>query len=262
LANAGAPVTPQAGAEAGAEAGIVQPFRSAKSPALAPRALLVATQADMDWLTRRLAPHSAHTRGLYTSRLVQIASDQGEFTLVGPLMGAPYAVMLLETLIAWGAGEFLFLGWCGGIQPDLEVGDLILATEAHIDEGTSPSYGQSWQGRVACTGQALGQGASDAARREGLRLRPGAVWTTDAVFRETPAKVKAHQQAGVLAVEMEVSALYSAAAFHGARCLALLTVSDLLADLTWRPGFKAARFKTNRQRLCETALMTCLEKDP
>jgi purine-nucleoside phosphorylase len=216
----------------------------------------------MDWLTRRVAPHSAHTRGLYTSRLVQLASDQGELTLVGPLLGAPYAAMLLETLIAWGANEFLFVGWCGGIQQGLGVGDLIWATEAHIDEGTSPSYGQSWQGRVASTGQSLGQRVKGASRRQGLHLRRGAVWTTDAVFRETPAKVKAHQQAGALAVEMEVSALYSVAAFHGVTCLALLTVSDLLADLTWRPGFKAERFKTNRRRLCEAALQTCLEKDP
>jgi purine-nucleoside phosphorylase len=177
-------------------------------------------------------------------------------------MGAPYAVMLLETLVAWGAREFLFVGWCGAIQADIEVGDLIWATAAHIDEGTSPSYGQPWQGRVAIAAPALGQRVKGVARREDLYLRRGAVWTTDAVFRETPAKVRGFQQAGVLAVEMEVSALYSAAAFHGCACLALLTVSDLLADLTWRPGFKEERFNTNRRRLCKAALTTCLEKDP
>jgi purine-nucleoside phosphorylase len=252
----------QAGAEAEAEAGIVQPVRSARSPVLAPRALLAATQADMGWLTRRVAPHTAHSRGLYTSRLVQTASERGELTLVGPLMGAPYAVMLLETLLAWGAREFLFLGWCGAIQPDLGVGDLVWAVDAHIDEGTSPSYGQSWQGAVAASGRALARRTAAVLKREGLALRQGRVWTTDAIFRETPAKVKHHQGAGTLAVEMEVSALYSAAAFHGASAQALLCVSDLLADLTWRPGFKNEAFNTNRQRLCAAALKICLEKDP
>jgi purine-nucleoside phosphorylase len=268
MEQGGAPETARAGApanavaEAGAEAGIVQPVRSAKSPVLAPRVLLIAPQADMDWLVRRVAPHTAHARNLYTSRLVQTVSDQGELSLVGPLMGAPYAVMLLETLLSWGAREFLFMGWCGAIQPDLKAGDLIWATDALIDEGTSPSYGRSWQGWVAASGRALSKRAAAVLAGEGLAARRGRVWTTDAIFRETPTKVKHHQRAGNLAVEMEVSALYSAAAFHGVPALALLSVSDLLADLTWRPGFKSETFNTNRRRLCHAALKICLENRP
>jgi purine-nucleoside phosphorylase len=177
-------------------------------------------------------------------------------------MGAPYAVMLLETLLAWGARDLLFVGWCGAIQAGLKVGDLIWATEARIDEGTSPSYGQSWQGRVVASARGLAARAAQVLKREGIAVQRGGVWTTDAIFRETPTKVRGFQQAGVLAVEMEVSALYSAAAYYGADLLALLTVSDSLADLTWRPGFRDEAFHANRRRLCEAALKICLEKDP
>lgn len=245
-----------------AEVGIVQPIRTAKTPVLAPRVLMAATQADLDHLSRQIKPYLSRSRQLYTSRLLQTASDLGELTIVGPLMGAPYAVMLLETLMAWGAREFLFLGWCGAIQPQIAIGDLIWADAAHMDEGTSPSYGQAWQGRVVAPEGGLNKGAAGVLRQEGLEWHKGAVWTTDAIFRETPSRVAHFQKKEALAVEMEVSALYSAAAFHGAACLALLTVSDLLADHTWRPGFKNDTFKRNRQRLCRAALKICLEKDP
>lgn len=245
-----------------AEVGIVQPIRTAKTPLLAPRVLMAATQVDVDWLARHVAVHVKGSRRLYTSRLIQTASDRGDLTIVGPLMGAPYAVMLLETLFAWGAREFLFVGWCGGIDPGTAIGDLIWVDAAHIDEGTSPAYGQPWQGCVKPSGSRLSQRTAKVLGGAGLELRQGPVWTTDAIFRETPSKVAHFQNAGALAVEMEVSAIYSAAAFHGAASLALLTVSDLLADFTWRPGFKHDAFKHNRQRLCEAALKICLEKDP
>lgn len=245
-----------------AEVGIVQPIRTANTPVLAPRVLLAATQVDVDFLARQVKPYVSRSRQLYTSRLIQAASDEEELTLVGPLMGAPYAVMLLETLMAWGAREFLFVGWCGAIDPGTAIGDLIWADAAHIDEGTSPAYGQQWQGWVKPSGPSLAQRAAGVLKDQDLELRRGPVWTTDAIYRETPAKVTRFQKAGALAVEMEVSALYSAAAFHGVSILALLIVSDLLADYVWRPGFKNDHFKRNRQRLCEAALKICLEKDP
>ena len=252
----------EAAAEAVAEAGIVKPIRNAKTPTLAPRVLMAATPVDLDFLARQTQAHAAGSRKLYTSRLIHTASARGELTIVGPLMGAPYAVMLLETLVAWGACEFLFVGWCGALTHEIAIGDLLWASEAHIDEGSSPAYGQQWQGRVPPSGEGLGQRAAAQLEAQGLQLRRGPVWTTDAIFRETPTKVAHFQKKGALAVEMEVSALYSAAAFHGVSILALLTVSDSLADDVWRPGFRNDDFKRNRQRLCEAALKICLEKDP
>ncbi|MDJ0780501.1 MAG: nucleoside phosphorylase [Desulfosarcinaceae bacterium] len=245
-----------------AEMGIVQPVRSAKTPVLQRRVLLAAAQADAAYLAQRVAPHVTHSRQLYTSRLIQTASERGTLSVVGPLMGAPYAVMLMETLVAWGAREFCFLGWCGAIQREIAVGDLLWVTEAHIDEGTSPSYGQRWQGRVRAPAHGLGHRADRVLRDDGLPALKGAVWTTDAIFRETPAKVKRFRAAGALAVEMEVSALYAAAEFHEISCLALLTVSDRVVDNIWQPGFKTEIFQTNRRRHCEAALRICLEEDP
>jgi uridine phosphorylase len=79
-------------------------------------------------------------------------------------------------------------------------------------------------------------------------IHRGTVWSTDAPFRETVGKVGAYQAAGVLAVDMETSALFAVARFRGIRLASLLVVSDELSSLSWRPGFKDPRFQAIRSR--------------
>jgi purine-nucleoside phosphorylase len=71
----------------------------------------------------------------------------------------------------------------------------------------------------------------------------GTVWTTDAPYRETPTKVKTYQDKGVLAVEMEMSALMTLAMYRAVRLSGLLVVSDELFDLKWHSGFKSPQLK-------------------
>ena len=60
--------------------------------------------------------------------------------------------------------------------------------------------------------------------------------------RETREKVERYQKEGVLAVEMEISALFTVAKFRGAELGAMPVVSDELATFKWRPGFKMEEF--------------------
>ena len=93
----------------------------------------------------------------------------------------------------------------------------------------------------------------------GRRLHRGPVWTTDAPFRETPAKVSDYQRRGALAVEMECSALFTVAAFRAVSAAALLVVSDELSSLTWRPGFRDPRFTRGREAACDAIGRLCSE---
>ena len=61
-------------------------------------------------------------------------------TLAGPAPGAPYAVMVLEKLIALGVQTVVALGWCGSLKPEVRIGDLIIPESAHSEEGTSGHY--------------------------------------------------------------------------------------------------------------------------
>lgn len=225
--------------------GIVQPIVSPRTPRIGPMGVLAATRTDLPALMAALKLGNGRSRSLYMSQLH--IRDDGVF-LSGPVMGAPYAVMILETLAAWGAKEILFLGWCGAISPEVRIGDILVPTLAWIDEGTSRAYSPE-PGQISRPTIPLTRGITTLLSNNSIPYHEGAIWTTDAIFRETPDKVKHFQGMGALAVEMEVSALFTVSAFLGIALSAILVVSDDLSDLTWKHGFKDIRFVETRQKL-------------
>jgi len=58
-------------------------------------------------------------------------------------------------------------------------------------------------------------------------------------------------------VEMELSALLTVARFRGVAAGAILVVSDELASLTWRPGFRDPLFTAARKAVCEVLSTLC-----
>ncbi|MGD8369304.1 MAG: nucleoside phosphorylase [Desulfobacterales bacterium] len=238
------------------EQGIVRPLRGRSSPTLGSLAVMAATRTDFSDLCRLLGRDPRSGRRLYTSRL--ILQDGGP-AVIGPMVGAPYAAMVMETLIAWGANRFVFVGWCGTISPELPIGALLLPDAALIDEGTSvhyPTPGASDKKR--CAPSARMQGSIAAAMQTvDVGFRTGAVWSTDAIFRETPSQVLRFRQMGAVAVEMEASALFSVGRFRGVEVGAAMVVSDDLSELVWRHGFHDPRFERGRQALCEGIAALC-----
>ncbi|MGB5985942.1 MAG: nucleoside phosphorylase [Desulfobacterales bacterium] len=237
---------------------IITPYRSSKTPVLGPLALMVATRGDLALLCRRLALPRDQFQRIFTSRLYQTELAGIPLSVAGPMMGAPYAAAILETLIAWGARRILFWGWCGAIATHLRNGDLVLPTAALSGEGTSRHYQpelaeeevlQPSRELVKHLGQPPAEGAP--------HPHPGLIWTTDAVFRETREKIADLQAQGVLAVEMELAALFSVARFRGVALAGLLVVSDELGTLAWRPGFSSDAFQQGRAAGLARVLTCC-----
>jgi uridine phosphorylase len=177
-------------------------------------------------------------------------------SFVGPIIGAPYAVMLFETLIAWGARSFIFFGWCGAISPDVKIGDILIPTSAVVDEGTSIHYLQPRESVVHPSPATTGLIKTILSDRD-IAFHEGRIWSTDAIFRETPDKVSHYQSSGVVAVEMELSALFSVGRFRNVDVGGILVVSDELSTLKWHPGFKDERFKQGRKSACEVIRQIC-----
>ena len=159
------------------------------------------------------------------------------FSTLSSPVGAPMAVMLLEQLIALGARRFLYLGFCGALDPTLAIGDLFVPLRAARQEGTSYHYLPA--GVEPPPAPAVVALLRQEAARSRLDVADGRMWTTDAPFRETPAKIAAFQAAGVRAVDMEAAALLAVAAYRGCEAAALLVVSDECYHPVWRPGFGA-----------------------
>lgn len=145
-------------------------------------------------------------------------------------MGAPATVMFLETLIALGIKEVVFLGFAGAIQ-QISIGDKLLVTEAIRLEGTSYHYLPSHSLSVPSKG--LRKKLDLFFSNKGISFVEGKVCSTDAPFRETFNLIEDLRQRQVLAIDMEVAAVFAIAAFRKINVSAVVIVSDELRDGKW-----------------------------
>jgi len=135
------------------------------------------------------------------------------------------------------------------------VGSVVLPDSALVEEGTSAHYLAPHVRTEPSTAlvEALRLGLTEA----GVRPFLGRVWTTDAVFRETRGKVLRYQRDGVLAVDMESSALMTVASFRGVDLACAMVVSDELGSLRWHRGFHTQAFTETLQKVVGVAAL-CL----
>jgi uridine phosphorylase len=236
---------------------IVKPVKGRKSPELGELAVMVGSERDLFDICELMNAERNDFHRLFNSKLYIIDSGNTSVSFAGPFIGAPYAVMVMETLIAWGVKKILFFGWCGAISRDVKIGDIIVPTSAVIDEGTSKHYADGQDPQAYPSEQIVKKTAATLSSR-GIPFHQGMIWTTDAIYRETPGQVAKHQLNGVLGVEMEGSALFTAARFRCVDMGAVMVVSDELFELKWRPGFSESTFKKARRAVSGAMHALCL----
>lgn len=235
---------------------VIRPVKSRNTPKLGHVAVMAATTPDFQLLKNHLDFEDQDSRHLYTANLLVGSGRSSGMSLCGPFIGAPYGAMILETLIAWGVTRIVFMGWCGAISKDVHIGDLVLPTGALVDEGTSLHYLHKTMDTVSPSSLIL-EKTRQTLQSPQRTYHEGLVWTTDAAFRETREAVLSFQARGVLAVEMELSALLSVGMFHDVDVSSLLVVSDELSSLTWKPGFKSEQFKQARKDTAMIVMKLC-----
>ncbi|TFF96699.1 phosphorylase [Candidatus Thorarchaeota archaeon] len=149
--------------------------------------------------------------------------------------GAPAAGLHLEGLIASGVDRVIMAGSAGSISPTARVGSIVLPTWGIREEGTSYHY---LPAETDCRPSAdLLQEIRGVMGLE--RVSEGGVWTTDAALRETKEKVKQYAKRGVLAVDMECTALMAIALYRNVQFAAVLVITDELFEGEWRRGFRS-----------------------
>ncbi|MEQ1873141.1 MAG: nucleoside phosphorylase [Ilumatobacteraceae bacterium] len=151
--------------------------------------------------------------------------------LVSPGVGAPAAVCSLEVVISLGATDIIGCGGAGIVKAGFDIGHVIVPTGAIRDEGTSYHYAPH-DAVVAPHPRALAA-IDDVLTEAGVPHDRGLTWTTDAIFRETAAKVARRREQGCLAVEMEAAAMFACAAFRGAVYGQLLYAGDDVSAEEW-----------------------------
>ena len=113
----------------------------------------------------------------------------------------------------------------------MPIGSIVLPLSAVVDEGTSRHY-VGVKERIDAPG-AVSQTLSEEAAEMGVEIAEGAVWTTDAPYREMRSKAEELSGRGVVAVEMECSALFALGEFRGIEVGGFVVISDTLFP-EWR----------------------------
>jgi uridine phosphorylase len=219
------------------ESGIISPVREAHEAAVPPRVILTFTRPD--------------------HQLRQGVWQEQPLVVVAPAMGAPFAAMVLEKLIALGARMVLALAWCGSLQPGLNLGTLLLPRAALPGDGTSRHY---------APGETEPDPALAALLQEELEAGPvawqaGRILSIDAIYRETPSLVRHYQDLGVLGIEMELAALFAVGRYRRVPVAALAVVSDEVGDLTFKPGYRLPQFRQAREAAAQIILAAAARWD-
>ena len=136
-------------------------------------------------------------------------------------IGGPSAAIAMEELARCGADTFVRIGTCGGIQPEVKSGAIVVATGAVRMEGTSKEYAPIEYPAVADL--MVVNALVSAAKEKDCEFYTGVVQSKDAFYGQhepemMPAgyelinKWEAWKKLGCLASEMETAALYIVAA--------------------------------------------------
>ncbi len=148
-------------------------------------------------------------------------------SVMGGGMGMPsIGIYSYELYEFYGVESIIRVGSAGGIDPSVQVRDVVAGMGACTDSNYAAQYNMPGTIAPICSYGLLEQ-AVNAGRELGVNVKVGNILSSDHFYLDDPTSTAAWQKMGVLAVEMEAAALYMNAARAGKKALCLLTVSDL-----------------------------------
>ncbi len=142
-------------------------------------------------------------------------------------IGGPSTAIAVEELAACGAKHMIRVGTCGGISTKVRAGEIVIATGAVRQDGTSHEYAPAEFPAVSGTDSLFA--LIGAAKKLGYEYHTGIVQSKDSFYgQHSPARMptaraleekwEAWKRLGVLASEMEASTLFTVGASLGLEC--------------------------------------------
>lgn len=163
-------------------------------------------------------------------KLVNASYEGRELTICSTGIGSPSAAIAAEELAAVGVETLLRVGTTGALQSGIEIGDMVVATGAAKDEGTTKRYENATV--PAVPDYEVLSTLVDASRENDEDVHIGPIATDDAFYAETDEYVDSWEAAGLIAVEMEAAALFTLARRNDLRAGAICTVDGNLVEGT------------------------------
>jgi purine-nucleoside phosphorylase len=206
------------------------PHNAATEVQIAKTVLFPGDPARAQYIAQKFLPDS-----------VQVTSVRGILGFTGTYKGKPVTVMAsgmggpsagiysFELYKFYGVENIIRIGTAGGLQSDIEPGDIVFAMSASTDSNYARQY--NLPGTLSpCGDYHLMEKAVATARRESIRFHVGPVFSSDH-FSEYNAlgpeeSWKQWAKLGCLVQDMETYALYCNAAWLGKKALSILTHTD------------------------------------
>ena len=159
------------------------------------------------------------------------------------LYGGPMSATVIEELAHYGIEKVIGYGFAGSLTRHVSVGEIVLADAAIVSDGTSREYlsGDEW----VYPAPELADCVRQCAAKNGIAIRGGKVWTTDAIYREYPEKVKQWRQRGAEIVNMDTSHFYAVSKVVGIKAVYACIISDSTEAPVWNDGFDRIQQATN-----------------
>ena len=153
-----------------------------------------------------------------------------EVSVMGHGMGMPsVGIYTYELFSFYGVEKIIRIGSAGGMNPGLDLGDIVIAQGACTDSNYAAQYELPGVFAPIADYDMLSTAVS-IAREKGLKHMVGNVVSSDVFYNAHPERNDKWLSMGVLCAEMECAALYMNAAFLKKKALGLLTISDLMSD--------------------------------
>lgn len=170
----------------------------------------------------------------YTSYTGYLNGEKVTVTSTG--IGGPSAAIAMQELVNIGATTFIRVGTCGGIEPDVKGGDIVIATGAIRMEGTSKEYAPIEFPAVANLD--VTNALVSAAKSLNYNYHTGVVECKDSFYGQHSPEImpvsyellnkwEAWKRLGCMASEMESAALFTVASYLRVKMgTVLLTVAN------------------------------------
>ncbi|AGB36263.1 nucleoside phosphorylase [Natronococcus occultus] len=181
----------------------------------------------------RIADHCDESETVAQNReykVVNATYGDRELTICSTGIGCPSAAIAIEEMANVGVETFIRVGTTGALQSDIEIGDMIVATGAAKNEGTSKRYEDAEYPAVPDYGVLSSLVDSAEANDEDVHVGP--IVSDDAYYAETDEHVADWEDAGLLCVEMEAAAVFTLARRRGLSAGAICTVDGNLVEGT------------------------------
>ena len=187
--------------------------------------------------------------------------DGERVLVVSTGIGGPSCAICVEELAKIGVDTFIRVGTCGGMQPEIEPGDVIIATGAIRQDGTSREYLPIEFPAVADF--KVTSALYNAAETLGLTNHIGVVQAKDSFYgqhspesmpisSELLAKWEAWKRGGCLASEMEGAALFIVSAARKLR-------SGAVFHCVWNQEAAKTAMPKERKEDTSAAIKTAIE---